>query len=370
MNVKSEPSVLIVDDQENIRKVTRAMLGNQGYVLYEAGDGQSVLEMVRQFTPDVILLDVLMPGMDGLEVCRVLKADRATRHVPVILVTALDGKEDIAEGLDAGADDFLNKPVSRVELQARVRSHMRIKQQFDALQSALQLREDLTRMLVHDMRSPLTSILIFSQLISKAEGISERVARHAQRIHSQAQRLDSFTNDLILAAKMEQGQMLLSRTEFDLGEHLRNVLKDSEALAQSKNIQLEISIPEQPVMVKYDQRLLERVICNLLANAVKYSPAGVPVSVTTVPPHPEDLEEGWKIRVSDLGPGVPEQDRERIFDKFEIVKMKKEGISQVGLGLPFCRMVAEAHGGKVNLNPNQPTGCIFSVDLGPDSRVG
>jgi CheY-like chemotaxis protein len=158
-------SILVVDDEPSGFDVIEAHLFRERYDLSYASSGIKALNLIDSLEPDVILLDVMMPEMDGIEVCRHIKSDPQWQHIPIIMVTALTSKEDLARSLDAGADDFLTKPISGVELRARVRSMLRIKQQYDALEATLQLREDLSNMIVHDLRNPLTTILMSSSLL-------------------------------------------------------------------------------------------------------------------------------------------------------------------------------------------------------------
>ena len=148
----SKKRVMIVDDEHITRHTLEALLQQEGYDLFFADSGQEALNQVGEIKPDVILLDVMMPNINGFEVCRRIKANEDWRHIPIILVTALASKKDLARGIDAGADDFLSKPVSSLELSARVRSMMRIKSQYDQLEAqkldlekTLELREELTR---------------------------------------------------------------------------------------------------------------------------------------------------------------------------------------------------------------------------------
>lgn len=359
--MKTTPRVLIVDDEPVARNTLRGMLLAEGYQLILAVNGQEALAQVAQEPPDVILLDVMMPGMDGFEVCRHLRNDSRWQHIPVILVTALDSKEDLAHGLDAGADEFVSKPVNTLELQARVRSMLRIKKQYDDLKILLQLREDLANMIVHDMRSPLTVILGYTETLERRleQKLPEEALR-LQKIYRQAQRLQSFANDMLLLTKMEQGQLALQRTVADVNQLIQTAEPDYHMLAESKGMRLEVRLPADPPRpVEIDTALLQRVLDNLLANAFKYAPANSLVVVQVEYPEGPQLQ----LKVIDEGPGIPEEDRERIFEKYEIVTLKQQQVPQVGLGLAFCKMVVDAHGGRIYVDANKPVGSVFVVEI-------
>ncbi len=197
------PTVLIIDDEPSARQTMEMLLMREGYQLSFAADAYEALAHLDdedEIPPDVILLDVMMPGMDGFELCQRLKQNPNYQHIPIILVTALDSKQDLARGLEAGADDFLHKPYHGLELRARVRSMLRIKKRHDALQVALQLRQDLANMIVHDIRSPLSSILIACDLLEPQLDDTENL----EMIRSEASRLSAFLTDMLMLDTKEE----------------------------------------------------------------------------------------------------------------------------------------------------------------------
>lgn len=357
-------SVLIVDDEPMAHDVIEGLLFKDGYNLSFATNGVEALDYLNKFVPDVILLDVMMPGMDGLEVCRVLKSDERWQHVPVILVTAMGSREDVAAGFEAGANDFLTKPVNEVELRARVRSMMRIKQQYDKLEANLHLREDMAHMLVHDVRSPLSVILGYSELLMlKAKNIPECLDE-LNEIRAQARRLDSFLNDMLMLAKIEADQPILNCSLIEVNQLVEKVAKAHRIVADSKNIELISALPVESPQVLLDPNLVQRMLDNLVSNALKFSPPHTTVTLRVEAyVQPEADENHVRIQVVDQGSGIAPEYRERIFDKYEIVTLKQEGIPQVGLGLAFCKMVTEAHNGRIYVEANQPVGSIFTVEL-------
>jgi len=165
----NRPSVLIIDDEPNNFDVIETLLSQQDYQLHYAASGQEAIASLDIFDPDLILLDVMMPGIDGIEVCQQIKAMSKWQAVPIVMVTALSTKSDLANCLTAGADDFISKPVNAIELSARVHSMLRIKHQYDDLQSLLKLREDMVKMVVHDLRNPLAGILLGLELLKRID---------------------------------------------------------------------------------------------------------------------------------------------------------------------------------------------------------
>lgn len=358
--MQEKERVLIIDDEPIARTTFEAFLHNDGYEIQFAVNGLEGLKKLVSFSPDVILLDVMMPGMDGFEVCQWIKSKPEYRNIPIIIVTALYSNEDLAKALDVGADEFISKPVSSLELCARVRSMLRIRKQYLELEASIQLREDLANMVVHDIRSPLTIILGQSQSLIDDERLSHDLHRRADSILSQAKRLNTFINDMLLMAKMEHGQLIPERVEVDISQLLEDTQRNFASMAENRHITLEIDLPDGSAHAMLDIHLFPRVMDNLLSNALKFSPIGGKVilrAFTNINKEQANLS----LQVIDEGPGIPQRFKEQVFDKFRIVELKQSGVAQIGLGLAFCKMVVEAHGGSIAVEDNSPVGSIFDV---------
>jgi two-component system, sensor histidine kinase and response regulator len=353
--------ILIIDDDEGIRFALESLLTIDGYVFEKAINGTDGLLKVAEFKPDVILLDVMMPGIDGYEVCRRLKADAASRHIPIIMITALDSKEDMANSLNAGADEFLPKPVESIELRSRVRSMMRIKRQYEELEGLIQIREDLTNMVIHDLRSPLMVIMSASESLLEANEKSED-RKWLEKIYVQSRKINNQLDELLLLAKMEHGRLTLDLNEIDLQNLIREAIHEQEDAAESRQIELVDDLAQQECKVVVDPHLLTRVLDNIISNAVKYSNVHTKVTI-----HSEVFSENgqnWgRIQIIDEGPGVPEKDKERIFQKYEIVDMRQRKSMQIGLGLAFSKMVIDSHSGRIYVRDHEPRGAVFNIEL-------
>lgn len=366
----TNPRILIVDDEPSARATLEALLYPEGYNLAFAANGQAALRLVEELEPDVILLDVMMPDTDGFTICQHLKAEKRWQHIPVIIVTALDSKEDLARGLEAGADEFLSKPVNSLELRARVRSMLRIKKQYDNLEATMRLREDLASMIAHDMRNLLSPIIGFSQILAIMPDLTENERiEFAETVYTQASRLSSFIDDMLLMAKMEHKRLILNYTLVDMNSLICTVEDTHRIVARSRGIKLAIDIPVETQLIAIDKNLFQRLLDNLVSNALKFSPSGSTITLQleypSVPQASQALERITlaRVKIIDEGPGISIENRERIFDKFETITLKKSGVPQVGLGLAFCKMVTEAHGGHIFVQANQPVGSTFVVEL-------
>jgi two-component system sensor histidine kinase/response regulator len=359
--------VLIVDDEPSSLFTLEMLLSAEPYEIALATNGQEALDQVEAVNPDVILLDVMMPNMTGFEVCERMKDKEEWQHIPIILVTALDGKDDLVRGLNSGADEFVTKPVSGAELRARVRSMLRIKKQYDEIEEALKLREDMADMIVHDLRSPLHALLLYTDLLEQKLQSSTAYAQLTTKIRAQTNRLNSMLTDMLVLARMKSGKLALDQHMVDMSTLVMNAIDDQEAASDAKRIQIAWQLPDQPVHMRLDSKLLERTLDNLLTNAIKFSPNDSTVTIRL-----EHLNSsgsngasrhGACLQVVDQGPGIAEEYRERIFDRYEIVTLKSEDISQIGIGLAFCKMVVEAHGGRIFAEANEPTGSVFTLEI-------
>ncbi|MEM7115111.1 MAG: response regulator [Chloroflexota bacterium] len=361
--MEETPRVCIVDDNLIARETLADLLYPENYELLLIESGPSLLSRIDQLKPDVLLLDVMMPGMNGFEVCQRLRSQPKWQHIPIILVTALDSKDSLVRGLDAGADEFISKPVNGSELRARVRSMLRIKKQYDELHAILQLREDLAHMLIHDMRTPLSTISLYTGLILQRDNLALKDKEGMKNIQSEVRHLESFVNDMLLVAKMEQDKLILNRSEQDLSLLLAKVAEQHAQLAKLKNIMIVAETPQEKRPLSLDANLINRTLDNLLSNALKFSPDNSTIQICLTYFEPTEIGFSARIQVIDEGPGIPEDERRNIFDKFKIISLKQQGLSQIGLGLALCRQVVEAHGGQIYVASNTPKGAIFTVEI-------
>ncbi|MEB3339014.1 MAG: hybrid sensor histidine kinase/response regulator [Leptolyngbyaceae bacterium] len=350
-------SILIVDDEPDNFDVLEGLLYSEGYQLSYASNGLKALQSLGDAKPDLILLDVMMPDLDGIAACQCIKSNPEWQQIPIIMVTALHDKKDLARCLEAGADDFLSKPVNGIELRARVRSLLRVKYQYDQLQAALQLREDMANMIVHDLRNPLTSIILACAILQRMDLQAEQNQKVGEILLAGNQ-LKALIDSLLMMAKLEAGKMLLNRTQVDLHAIGTAVMSDFERIADQKRITLTSILPEPGQKVYADETIFRRILDNLMSNAIKFSPSRTQVKlcIQSLP------DEHVRVQVIDSGQGVSEELRQVIFERFEVGNLFK-GVTQTGLGLAFCKLAVEAHEGKVSIEPNQPKGSVFIVEI-------
>ncbi len=374
--------ILIVDDEPVNIKILTGMLSTEGYNILKADSGPNALELLEKHSPDIILLDVMMPEMDGFEVCRRIKARKDMRLIPVLMVTALQDKIHRQQALEAGADDFLSKPIDRTELIIRVKSLVRIKQYSDELVESNRILEEqkkqlkklekakeaLTHMIVHDLRSPLTSLSMNIDLCLMKLEQDLGIKRYLENASYQCTCLDSMIQGLLDIYKMEKGKLTLNKQRIGPEQLVRDVADRFSPQLESKKIHLDLELPSDCPAIHMDLELISRVIGNLLDNAVRHTPEGGNIKIGL------SIDNELKsivFSVADSGRGLHEKYHQRIFDRFEQINLKKEGVTtgSVGLGLNFCKMAVELHGGKIWVsNKTNDTGCIFSFSLPLNSQ--
>jgi signal transduction histidine kinase len=367
MSAPARPSesVLIVDDTiENLRLLS-SMLSARGYEVRAVSNGRQALQAAEGDPPDLILLDVNMPEMNGYEVCRALKASAKLRDIPVIFLTALGEIADKVKAFDAGAVDYVTKPFQVEELEARVRTHLALRrasrelfESHQRLTALEKLRDDLVHMVVHDMRSPLT--VLGGHLTLLREGtqgvLTEDAADDLRKAERCARTLNRMVNDLLDVSRLENQKLPLHPADHDISAMIDDVCATVGTLDKGRRIRLEIP---GPIQVRCDGPLVKRVLENLVGNAIKHTPAGAGVTIAV-----GKRSSRARIEVRDQGPGVPPDATERIFQKFETLATRTEQkYDSVGLGLAFCKLAIEAHGCKIGVSPGVPRGSVFWFEL-------
>ena len=354
-------SVLVIDDEERNVELIEAMLATDDYQIRKALSGREALQIVERWSPDVILLDVMMPEMDGFEVCRRLKLNPQTRAIPILMVTALNKKEHRVRAMEAGADDFLNKPVDRTELLVRVRSLLRIKRYHDELLGSLEeiasqnqrlrelekAKERLTYMIIHDLNNPLMAIMGNLELILLDP--DDLTAGHKDTLTGctgYCRDLKAMIDELLMIHQMENGKLALQKKRVDVTQLIDDLLGQFAARADTGGIRLSFEKPDCLPEIAIDGRLMKRVLANLIDNALRHTPSGGAVCVEVGFKSREKL---LALNVRDDGSGLLPQDCKHIFDLYKQVDNQNNGTKNGagGLGLAFCKMAVEAHNGKI-----------------------
>jgi signal transduction histidine kinase len=370
--------ILIVDDEERNIKLLKAMLMADDYQCFSAVGGNEALEAVNNIKPDLILLDIMMPGINGYEVCFRLKENEKTKMIPIIMVTSLNEKEDRIRSTNSGADDFISKPVDRFELLTRIKSLLRIKSYHDdlvesylkiaeknvKLQDLEKIKESLTHMIIHDLNSPLSTIMAALELIKMdMKNCSEDSLQIIEQCFNSCSEMSLMIRSIIDIHKMEEGKLSLDKKLIRMDDLVNEVLVQFKKIADLEQISLSFSKNGRIPPIQVDGNLIKRVMANLLNNSLRHTPTGgkIEVTVDVIP------EKGNVcVNVKDNGDGLTPECHKKIFEKFEQITLKKEGanLGTSGLGLNFCKLAIETHGGKIWVeSKGEGMGCTFSFIL-------
>jgi len=360
--------VLHVDDDPVVRGVVARMLAGHVSRVVQAGNAEEALDAVGRLEIDLLLLDVNLPGLSGLELCRSIKAAPATRHIPVILLTGLGSSSDIADGFEAGADEFLTKPVSGLELRVRVHSMLRVKRQHDEMQSSARLRENLVSLLVSELRSPLNAISSRSEQLLGLPSVVGGERATLEEIATQSSCLTTLFNDLLLVARLEAGENPMQQLEVNLVEVLQAVERRCTTKVEERQLELRFELPEgRELPLVGDPGVLTRVVEHLIDNAIAVSPPASTVRVALeYEPRGGTREQAApvvRLLVCDEGPDIFPEHRARAFDRLEVLRRRVDGEQQIGISLAYCRLAVAALGGSIEVEDNQPSGARVVVTL-------
>ncbi len=375
--------ILVVDDIAANRELLASRLELQGYAVTTAENGREALEKLHTDTFDLVLLDIMMPEIDGYEVLKRLKADEKLQHVPVIMISALSELESVAKCIELGADDYLPKPFNPTLLKARIsaslekkRGHDReillyekLQENFKRLQELEQVRDDMTHMIVHDLRTPLSSVISGMETLDIMGDLDSGQRELVQIAIDGGEQLLGIINDLLDVEKVESGAMLLDYVLLDAATLVQSAAARVSSLCADKELLLTNQIPPGLPAFQGDEDKLRRVLVNLLGNAIKFTP---PKGGITLDAHFSESDHAVIFSVKESGEGIPAEDIERIFEKFGQVASRQGGRTMsTGLGLTFCKLTVEAHGGTIHVESAPGEGSIFSftIPIRPVSRV-
>lgn len=336
------------------------MLRNAGYAVTPATSGAEALDGVRVQVPDLILLDLMMPGMDGLEACRRLKADPLTEQIPVIFLTASNEMEHLVKGFEAGAVDYVTKPFNAPELLARVRTHLELKRARERLREMNDEKNEFMGIAAHDLRSPLNAVKGYLEMILEDPAIERaQLEDVVGRSIESTRRMADMLQQLLDANAIERGERKFELKPCELSSVLNSVLAIYRPRAAAKQQTLHFETDSAPASVLGDRGVLTQVLENLVSNAVKYSPLGKNIFVRL------NNQSGIvRCEVQDEGPGLSAEDRTKLFGKFARLSAKPTGgETATGLGLSIVKRMVEAMNGKVWCESEPGQGATFVVQL-------
>lgn len=386
MNIGSEqidlPLILVVDDDRSMRLVIRKAMETEGYRVVEATNGEECLAAYQQLQPDVILLDAMMPVMDGFTCCSKLQslfdldaiAELPGDRTPILMITGLDDQASVDRAFDAGATDYVTKPIHWAVLRQRVRRLLQAsrairdisesKRVEAEIRTALKKEQELNElksrfvtMTSHEFRTPLTTILSSAELLQDygAKWAEERKLQHLQRIQTAVQHMIGLLNDVLLIGKAEAGKLEHKPIQLDLVRFCRELVEEAQFTTSNHTIVFYSDLAEVDAYV--DEKLLRHILSNLLSNAIKYSPQGGKIQLELL-----RQQSVASFAVQDQGIGIPAEDFEQLFNSF--YRANNVGnISGTGLGLAIVKKSLDLLAGEVVVESKVGVGTKFTVNI-------
>ncbi|MEO8301247.1 MAG: ATP-binding protein [Rhizomicrobium sp.] len=376
LNTARKPSILIVDDDEIVRAIMRAELETDGFEVNEAADGVEACKSCWSSLPDLVIADVIMPRMDGFTLCRELRANPLSQFVPILQATGLDDVASIEKAYEAGATDFIGKPLNWAILKHRVRYVLRSAYAFDALrrnqetliaakdaaEAANRAKSEFLANMSHELRTPLNAIIGFSSIMQQGMfgKLNNRYVEYAGMVCDSGTHLLAIINDILDLAKAESNKLELREEDVDIARVVALSSTIVREMAEKAGVNYEVTIADVLPHVRADSARLRQILINLLGNAVKFTPSGGKVSLSA-----EVMPDGaLQFRIADTGIGIPKDKIEVAMSPFGQVDSrlarKYEG---TGLGLPLTKRLVEMHGGTFELSSEPDRGTVATVRL-------
>ncbi|MCC7450153.1 MAG: response regulator [Anaerolineae bacterium] len=373
--------ILIVDDEPRNIRLVENILYAEPYDLITARSGPEALEAVAKAAPDIVLLDIMMRSMSGFEVCRQIKSSPQHRMIPVVMVTALSDVNDRVEAMEAGADDFLSKPIDAAELIVRVRSLLRIRQLNQEVAWATTQRLRYMAGIAHDIRSPLNALELSMELLAARLPKDERLTALWSNITSCVDQIRMLSNDVMKYYQMEAGQFQLTYSRSRMADIVEAATSVALPLANEKGIVF-LSGPIPDMVVEVDRGTIIQVLLNLLTNAIKYTDSGGQVELNLYdlsqssyalpaqhyPPMLTLPNSGLIAEIVDTGRGIAAEDFHRIFTEFDRITTSDEDMDGVGLGLAVSQRLVRLHGGEIWFTSLLGQGSTFAFYLPRDQK--
>jgi two-component system, sensor histidine kinase and response regulator len=354
--------ILVVDDQPANVQVVGSVLGKLGHEIIPAADGPTAFKRLALRMPDLILLDLLMPGMNGCDVCRQLKDNPDWKDIPVIFLSAADDKELIVQALNSGGVDYITKPFNQAELISRVRTQLALKSARDHLQQLAEDKDELLGILAHDLKSHLGGMQMSAQLLSsrvaRLKDSDARSAQLAENILQSSGQLLAFVKEFLANAAADYN-VILKPSAIDLTGTAIGAVEQYQEMAGRKRLKIHSDFPAEKAMVLADPSALNQVFDNLLSNAMKFSPPGKQIWVSV-----RENNHHFECLIRDEGPGFTDEDKQRMFRRYGRLSARPTGNEpSTGLGLSIVRKLVQAMNGELICESNPGNGAAFTIRL-------
>ncbi len=362
---RSDYKILIVDDVVSNVLLLKILLTNEKFQVCTANCGKMCIEQAKTEKPDLILLDVMMPDINGFDTAVILKKDPELKEIPIIFLTALNNPSDLVHGFQVGASDFLTKPFNKEELVIRVMHQITvvaakrfIEKQNKELMATINNRDKMYSVIAHDLRSPMASIRMVLNLVvasTSPDIVGPELFELLDKANKESEEVHDLLDNLLKWTKSQTGRLNVVLQDFDLNDTIPGVVDIFEMIAQTKHIKIEYTAPATPLVVRADNDMLKTVVRNFMSNAIKFSPENSSIEISMAAEG-----EFAKISVRDHGVGIAADRIESIFRKGETT-YGTGGEEGSGLGLQLCQDFARKNGGDCSVESVIGEGSVFSV---------
>lgn len=362
--VNKENTILIVDDNSNNLKVVAGVLKGEGYEFRMAKSGAQALSILEISKPDLILLDIQMPEMDGYETCKRIKQNNEFASIPIIFLTANTDAESISKAFKSGGVDFITKPFNSDELLARIATHIQLKTQKEALEYEIKTKNKFFSIISHDLKNPLTTVIGFAELLdSKFDEIDEdKIKKFIHYIHESSKFSVEILEDLLTWSRIQGGTLKSERTKCNLSSLLNSNIEGHIPQAIAKNINLKYDF-DQNLPVCADENMISTVIRNLISNAIKFTPMGGEIFVSSKEKIINDIKI-IETEISDTGVGMSYEQINKLFKIENNVNSKgTNNETGTGLGLVLCKEFLSQNDGEIRVESELKVGSKFIFNL-------
>lgn len=360
MGITKKASILIVDDNPQNLQLLGSIIYEQGYNVSISSSGAHALQSISQQSPDLILLDIQMPEMDGFEVCKILKSNPKTKEIPIIFLTAVTDSEKILHSFELGGVDYITKPFNKGELIARVATHVELKLSREKLTELNAAKDKFFSIIAHDLRDPTFALKFLLRQMSKNYSAfsKEEILHYLNGLQDASENLHSLLEDLLLWSKSQWGGLVIHSEKLNLQTVIDKKIVSCKSAAENKNIEIKSTVNEN-FYVNADEMMLNTVIINLLSNAIKFSNNNEVIEVGA-----KINDKHIEVSIKDSGKGINETEINKLFSIDSSVNLRgtnKEEVS--GLGLILCKEFTERNGGNIFVKSEIDKGSTFSFTV-------
>ncbi|MEO5332165.1 MAG: hybrid sensor histidine kinase/response regulator [Magnetococcus sp. YQC-5] len=350
--------ILIVDDETTNIDILVQLLQDEYKVVVAKNGAQALKRANAAPQPDLILLDIMMPGMDGFEVCQLLQEDKATANIPVIFITGQVSFQDETRALALGAVDFIRKPFNPSVTSARIHTHLAVQQTKNRLLELNTLKNKFLGIAAHDLRNPLNSIMGLSEMMLSIEMDEHEKSQYTKTIHDIAQQMLVLINDLLDVSVIESGRFAMELQPGNLAALVNERVQLMQFVAKQKNVTINAVLYPTPETL-FDPERLAQVIDNLISNAIKFTQPNTEITV-----HTGHQNGHIFFQVIDTGPGIPDAEQHQLFEAFQKLSVRPTAREKsTGLGLSIVKKIIDAHEGRIVATNNSVRGATFTCLL-------